>query len=204
MQSVPSDKVAPACTPLDDMPEGVVLHAVQHRELIAGVQMYADRAGIDPQCVWTPVGDVCSDDEVDYLRDLKSQHVHGTHGLVYVEPKSGKRSGPNKEDRMMAMAGACLRNFIDARLIPFHTLLKAVVDGDAPEPTVLFIPNLLTAKLGTQIPNWHVDKLYSYLLARRIRGLQTVVYVHRLAALGECFGADISGLVAHHYERVVL
>ena len=70
----------------------------------------------------------------------------------------------------MAMAGALVRNFVDARVRTVEQLLDSPVDA-----TVMLCPNFHL--LGDKaMPQWRAQKLYDMLLDRYQRDLPSVVW----------------------------
>src|SRR5574337_715786 len=104
--------------------------------------------------------------------------------------------------KCFAIAGALLRNFVDARVITRDTLLKALEAERELSPTVLLMPNLFTVTAGKSLPDWRVQLLYDALLARRAAGKPTVAYVEDLHALTEVYGTVFAQHLHDDYVQV--
>jgi len=91
-------------------------------------------------------------------------------------------------ERFSAMAAACLRNYIAARVMTVQDVLEALGEGTMPQPTVLLIPNFYTGADGGKMAQWDIPALLGMLYSRQSAGLQTVVYVNDLAPMGKAYG----------------
>lgn len=177
-----------------------VLDKVYHERLVADRDKFTRDAGIQPHWLWTSMVDTCSPDEIDYFKKFRFHQAKGTtHGLCYT------RITPNgdPEEHMQAMAGAFLRNFIRARVMTLSTVLTLLDEGDAPDATVLLIPNFFLSKAeGGGLPVWKVALLYDMLVKRANHGKQTVIYATSLADLGKEYGAAFRRIVEKRFLQV--
>lgn len=173
-----------------------ILDLEYHGRLIANVDAVLHTAGILPHMLWSRLSDYCTEPEVSWVRNIKKQT--STCGLLL----TGKSKTP-VEDRMMAIAGACLRNYVDARMMPVQDVLSLCKSDSMPSPTVLLIPNFCLDKgEGGDIPQWQVSSLLGLLLGRMARGHRTVLYVSSLAALEAHYGGTFRSHVEAHYQTV--
>lgn len=179
-----------------DALESGLMDSDYHERLIADIQGVVKQAGIPEPYVWTPMSQYCGETEVDFVINL-STHVDSikpVFGLVYI----GKIEGSPVNDRMMSIAGACLRNYINAKVMVVGDVISALREGQMPSPTVLLIPNFFMGKDGSgKVAEWETPLLLDMLYKRQQEGKQTVLYVSDLEALeaeyGHAFTDHIDG-----------
>jgi len=165
--------------------ESGLLHTERHAALLRNVDRVSRQANIPPYMLYRSMVGVCSKEEVDYIRALRRQADAGIFGLVVHGPRP---SGPLM-DRFGAIAAACLRNYINARLMTLQSVLEALDEGDFPRPTVLLVPNFYVGvKSGGKLAEWEIPKLLGMLYDRQSAGLQTVLYVQDFAGLSLAYG----------------
>jgi len=155
-----------------------------HDLLVANVERYARRANIPVSMVFTSMQQYCTEPEIEYMKDLRRQ---GNCGLIY--SGEGKAGNQPVHDRMMSIAGACLRNFINAKVMTVQSVLKALKHDSMPEITVLLIPNFYhKTNNGGVIPTWEVSNLLGLLYSRQEADLKTFLYVQDLVSLRLDYG----------------
>ena len=94
---------------------------------------------------------------------------------------------------MMGVAGACLRNFVEAKVMTIQELLSDLKAGDPPDVTVLLVPNFFIEKSeGGKIADWHIAELLGVLYARVAKGQQTFLYVSNFDSLRKTYGEPIA------------
>ena len=166
--------------------ESGLLVEAKHRPLLRNVERVMREANVPPVLLYRSMTGLCSTMEADYVRALRRQADAGIYGLVVCGPRP---SGPLM-DRFGAIAAACLRNYINARLMTLQAVLDALDAGTMPQPTVLLIPNFFVkAKDGGKLAEWETPALLGLLYDRQAAGLQTVVYVQDMTALAAAYGA---------------
>lgn len=166
-----------------------------HARLILDLARFSEVAGIVPDMVWSALSDYCSPEEVEWVRRMKQDK---TNGLVY----TGTLEVP-VEDKMMAIAGACLRNYIDARVMPVQDVITKLKADTMPTPSVLLIPNFCIDKgSGGDIAQWHISSLLGLLYARLAKNLKTVVYVGSWSALEKNYGDAFKKHLDAHYHTI--
>ncbi|HEY0821449.1 MAG TPA: hypothetical protein VGD46_21920, partial [Rhizobacter sp.] len=170
-----------------------------HDRLVHDIENVARMAGIPVPMIWTSATQYCNEDEIDYTRRLHLHAAEGTFGYLYV----GKQHGEHPVSmRMMALAGACVRNFINARVMTVQDLLAAVRKDNVPSPTVLLIPNFfVSTEHGGNLPSWQASGLMSVLLNRMAAGQQTYVYVDDLDAMKAQYGDMVYQHLAAYFQR---
>lgn len=162
-----------------------VLDPELHGRLVKEIESVARRAGIPIQMVWTSMTEFCSENEIDYVRQLQKKRAAGVMGLLYVGKQSEEKSPVL--DRMSAVAAACVRNFINAQVMQVNDVIRETQQGSMPHPTVLLIPNFYIGA-DADIPKWRSGALLDMLYTRKQEGLQTFLYVQDLKGLGASYG----------------
>jgi len=177
-----------------------ILKPEVHGRLIANLEGYARRANILEAMVLHKMSDfACLPPEIDYVKKIRRQADSGNYGLVYV----GKETLPVLT-RMMGVAGACLRNFVEAKVITLQELLSDIKEAKPPEATVLLIPNFFVAKSeGGKIADWHIAELLGLLYARMASGKQTFLYVSEFEALRKTYGDPIASHLQNNFKSVI-
>lgn len=126
---------------------------------------------------------------------------HGKEcGVVYVGLENSKVP---IEDRMLAMTGAFLRNYVNAKFMVVQDVLLQLKKGEMPECTVLLIPNFCLSKGdGGHIASWEVSSLLGLLYSRLGKGLKTVLYVSSMESLVAQYGKPFKSHIDSHYVIV--
>ncbi len=183
-----------------------ILNAEYHERLLMDLDNLAGVAGIPKRFVWSRMSNHCTVEELSWVKKIRS---NTECGIVY----TGNTTDAPIEDRMMAIAGACLRNYIDARVMSVQQVLSLMKSDNLPEPTVLLIPNFFlgtgagpvgVARSGSEMAAWQVSNLLGLLYARLAAGHKTVVYVASLPALSKEFGASFMQHLTTHYKQIVV
>ena len=170
-----------------------------HGELIRDVAMYARLAGIRREWLWQPLAVHVGEKEVKWVSRYRRLEERGVRGLLYV----GAVNGVN--DRMQAMVGALIRNFIDARIRPTSQAITRIGPIEESPParcSVLFLPDLCTGP-GTQ-PEWFVREATSLFMEREAAGKQTVAYVQSMEMIRAVYGDCLAELLEDmdRYPRI--
>lgn len=171
-----------------------------HAQLLADIEGYTRTAGIPEHFVWTSIHQYCKGaDEIDYVLSIKkSLHErNGEHiGMVYV----GDVAGEPINERMMSIAGVCLRNYINAKVMTVQKVLDSIKSGTMPNNvSVLLIPNFYDKEC--QIAKWQIPELLGMLYDRQQEGKHTVLHVSDMKELkaeyGGAFFSHLSGKFVH-------
>lgn len=166
-----------------------VLDPEYHERLILKLDAFAADAAIHPRFIKNPLGDFGNDAIREWLRHFRQHTDNGSSGLVLVGPD------PVSVDRMSAIAGALLRNFIRSRVVTLHTMLEAEVDSML-DWTCLLIPNFYVPKSeGGGVASWKVTELHDMLVERRLAGKQTILSVQDLAGLSTDYGVVLQAFI---------
>jgi hypothetical protein len=173
-----------------------VLDAKVHGRLIADLRRIARRANVAPRAITTPMAEVCSPAEVEWVKGLREHMREGIAGLMLV-------GNPERiEERMAAIAGACIRNFVDARVMSLQEVLAHMKAGDMPKPTVLLVPNFFVPyEKGGSVAKWEVSALLGLLMDRYSAGVLTIVYVDNVPLLGREYGPMIREHLLNYYDK---
>lgn len=162
-----------------DKPKSV-LDPVRHKRLLDDFDHICSVANTPSKYVRESMVGICDSVEIDWVVNFRLYRSLFP-GLLL----AGK---PQAEERCMAIAGALVRNFIDARVVTLSTLLDAAEKGNAPDPTVMVIPNLYVSSYGKTLPAWKVASVYDLLLARWTAGKPSVLAVEHLQGLQQAYG----------------
>jgi hypothetical protein len=168
-----------------------VLDPVAHDRLIKDIAHVSAVANIPQAFIQQSIVGVCDPTEIQWVKKFR----------MYRETRAGLvlQSKTEAEVHCMAICGALVRNFIDARVVSLSTLLEGAKTGNAPDPTVLIIPNFFQESLGKNLPAWRVAELYDLLLSRYTAGRPTVVAIDNMDAMGAAYGSSFTQHFASHY-----
>lgn len=166
-----------------------VLDGVRHMHLLADLEYYAERAGVDPHYIWTPAASQLTKEEISYLRRcLVLAKTENVSGLVYTCPGDVTK-------RFAVMCAALLRAFVDARLMTAQQVVESVKSTGGPEATVLFIPNFYSAMEIGKFDNARVAALGDVLCNRAALGLQTVIHVADVKSVKDKLGGRVASIL---------
>jgi len=181
---------------IDPFSSGVLRKDV-HSRLVADIDNVARDASIMRDWIWAPLQPQVGPTELAYVRKFKEHRAKRCGGLCYV----GRKPGKAIDDRMSAIAGALVRNFVRARVMTLEQLLSHVEDKGMPDFSALMVPNFFIEKSlgGGKVADWKVGQLLDTLTARRQAGLQTILYVSDLESLGTEYGVAFERLIKEHY-----
>lgn len=167
-----------------------------HERLLSDLPAVAATAGVPDRAVWTRLSDYCKSAEFEWVKRLRSTD---NVGLVFF----GKGFTPSVEDKMMAITGACLRNYTDARVMTVQDVAKRIKHDNMPAPTVLLIPNFcVDADSGGHMPLWDINALHGLLITRMMSRLKTVLYCSSPAALEKQYGDNFRKHFEDHFVAV--
>src|SRR4051812_28541661 len=134
-----------------------MLDVIQHARIIADFEKVCSVAGLQGKFLYESMKKTCDEAEVDWVTNFWKYKADGCAGLVL--------EGVLRPDsRCQAICAALVRNYIDARVIPFNTVVDLYEAGMMSSPTVLLIPNLFIAATGKNLPAWKIQIIYDLLL----------------------------------------
>ena len=158
-----------------------ILDPEHHAALIADLNGFAKSAGITPEWIDRPLGKtVKSADIKEWL--VKFRQLSKT-GLI-IENTSGMDSS----DLASAMAGALVRNFIDANVMTqteFTTLSK---DSGQRWPSCTIVPNFYLSGVDDQIPSWLLSYIMDGLISIHTKGRKVVLIVDDFKKMSKAYG----------------
>ncbi len=165
--------------------ESGLINVTDHDMLLADIKGVVRQAGIQEKYVWIPLREYCGEDEIDYVSTLNDPDADAI-GMVYV----GNIEGASVNDRMMSIAGTCLRNYINAKVMTVQDVIHALKNDSMPSNvSVLLIPNFFIGKKeGGHIADWEISALLGMLYKRQQEGKKTVIYVSDKQALEAEYG----------------
>lgn len=176
--------------------ESGLMDHTYHERLVADIKVVIQQAGIPEPYVWTSMRKHCGEHEVAYVHAIKehAEQDNPVFGMVYL----GNVKDSPINDRMMSIAGACLRNYINAKVMTVQEVLLAMKEQNMPSPTVLLIPNFFLSRSdGGRIAEWEVSSLIGLLYKRQQESKQTVLYVGdwdgMKAEYGQVFADHLGG-----------
>ena len=160
-----------------------------HEMLLGDLSHWVRQAGIPERYVFSSLHETCDKPaEIDYITSMLDPDEESI-GMVYL----GKVGGASINDRMMSIAGVCLRNYVNAKVMTVQDVIEALKEGHMPSPTVLLIPNFfLSSDNGGRIPEWQVSGLLGLLYKRQQEGKQTVLYASSMKELESEYGASFT------------
>lgn len=176
-------------TPVQDS----MLDPVRHARLLQDLEHVCTVANVPRMFVHQSMKAHCDAQEIDWVVNFR-MYRETTAGLLIV----GK---PNPDTRSMAICGALIRNFIDARIVPLNTLMDSIESSVVPDPTVLIIPNLFVTQVGKALPAWKIQQVYDLLLSRFTKNKPTVVAVEHSENLRTAYGQAFSQHLLAHYKQ---
>jgi hypothetical protein len=175
----------------DEAIEAGIIDEVAHVQLLSDIAGYTRTAGIPEHFVWTSANEYCGPDEIEYIGTIKKSlnDRDGVNlGMVYV----GDVDGAAINERMMAIAGVCLRNYINAKVMTVQAVLDSIKQATMPtNVSVLLIPNFFSSRAdGGRIAEWEVANLLGLLYQRQQDGKHTILHVSNMKELGEEYGSS--------------
>ena len=168
-----------------------ILDPVAHARLIRELLEVLRVANVPPQFVHSSAKSYCSETELDWLTNFHEQREAGVAGLAMIGVEA-------PENRCMAICGALLRNFVDARLVPLNVLIDDPQAGMS--ASVLVIPNFYMRTYGKAIPAWKVQPIYDVLLARMTAVKPSVLFIESLKDMEAQWGPGMASLIKNHYR----
>lgn len=173
-----------------------LLDKAVHDRLLADLPKIASSAGIPARFVWTPLSSYCKGSDLEWVRDM---WVNDIAGLCY----TGTTLGTNIELRLMAIVGACLRNFVGARFMTVQSVLAAMKEDDPPDCRVLVIPNFCIARSdGGGVAPWEVASLLDLLYQRMADDKRTIIYVQSVPELEKQYGTPLRNHIESTFSVV--
>lgn len=166
-----------------------------HAQLVESMEGYCQVANIPDAFVYRIRMDkYCSADEINYVKTYKRTRRVGIAGFMY----AGRSVGV--DERMMAMTGAFLRNYIDARLMTIQQVTQKLKEGEDVDASVVLIPNFVSSSARSKPPGWVVDSIQGWLLSRYARQRPIVAYIKSMVALRASWGDVVRDHFANRFD----
>lgn len=165
-----------------------------HQKLVENIDRICSMGRIPALYVYgVPLSKYCDEADRKYVEGFRSWKKKGVAGMAYVG------GVPHIADRMMAIAGALTRNYVEAQVMTIQEVIQSVKDNNTPTSTCLLIPNFYLPKdQGGSIPDWQVSMVMAMLMERFAQGVQTVIYVQDLNKLERDYGRPMLEFIRDH------
>jgi hypothetical protein len=167
----------------DEVFEIGLLDREYHARLLQGLEKWTAIAGIPPRFVWSKLSTYCTAKDVAWVKKLRRDDFRG---VVY----TGNPENLQIENMMMAITGACLRNYMDARFMTVQSILQQLKDETMDNPTVVLIPNFCDVMASDKklLTSVHSAVLLGWLYSRLSKNLKTIMYVGSMEAVIHMYG----------------
>lgn len=197
------------------VPAGVLTPGY-HERLFLDLKNFAHRAGLGgaPKYVVQSAKPHLDQEEITRAAKLKEYLADGTYGSLY-GPKV-----PNVPSRFMALTGAFLRNYVNARYMTMAQVLEDFRQDNYVQATILLIPDFhipMAGEVGPPKKNGEFVKSSGYeknmtkpqfiteavaglLLQRISNGQYTYLYSEDPSRLEKDYGPYITKLISENFE----
>ena len=182
-------------TAKDDV-EQTILNEEYHARLIQDIETVAATARVHIPMLHRAMATYCPEEQVDWVKAYPV-YMHDNSGGLCITGKP-----KDVHNQMAAIACAFLRNYVDARVIPIHELLKPDVDPE--NPSVLLIPDFYVNSVSgnAAFTNWQLRELYGLLLNRYVQRRATILYVQNMTGLRKEYGEATHDLIESQWQIV--
>lgn len=170
--------------------ENTVLDSVKHSRLLSDMTGVCTLANIPPSYVKSSMKGVCSPKEVDWVRRFNALREAGLGGIVL----SGVS---NSQARCLAIGGALIRNFIDARVLSLAAMIES--KSDVPNPTVLVMPNFYLKSVTKSNTAWKGQVMYDTLMSRMVASRPTVLVIEDFESMTQEYGMMVRELLTSNF-----
>ena len=163
-----------------------------HARIIADCERVCAVAGIQKRYLLESMQGYCGPAEVDWVRNFKRYEAAAIPGLLITD-------ATRPHIICQAIAGALVRNYIDARVMSVNSVLDAYKDGEnMVAPHVLLIPNMYIQATGRAMPSWRVQVLYDLLLERTVHGKPNVLCAETSQGLITAYGQPFADYLSSY------
>lgn len=160
--------------------EAGVLDEEYHARLIQSLPLVMEQAGIPKKFILGSAKDFVPQADLEWLRSYAALREEGSAGLVYVGVEDASI-------RLMALVGAFIRNYIDARFVTLQDVLEKLKNGVDYSPSVVAMPNFFSGT-GASVPSWQASQLLGWLYDRHAKEKTTLLYVSSMEELKKTYG----------------
>ena len=174
-----------------------LLNPDKHYVLVEKLAQYAREAGIPSKYIYRPIEDFCDDNpEVTWMKQYRYHRCRDVYGVCFV-------GSPHHLQRMSAMVGMCVRNYISSRLTDLTTLLTDLKDNNASDVDMLSVGNFCLGQMsGGHVPAWQIPALIGYLYKRYSSEQYTIVYVDDFANIKKIYGPTMSEHIEEYFDII--
>jgi hypothetical protein len=173
-----------------------ILKPEKHQRLVDALPHVCEISGVRKEFVARSAKDFCGPAEMAWVNGFRENSDKGISGMYYLTTETKQ-----VEQRMMALAGACLRNYINARVMTLGDVLAEVDSGYHDDPSALFIPNFCLTSKEYQLSQWDASAVYDLLLHRYTRSLQTVIGIFKLEVVEQIYGLSCKDHIENYYTK---
>lgn len=169
-----------------------------HYVLVEKIDQYAKEAGIPKKYIYQSILDFATNGnpEIDWMRGYSSHRKKGIYGICFV-------GVPQHLQRMSAMVGACLRNYISARLTNTYSLVTQLREGSMPNEELLAVGNFCLGQMvGGDIPSWQIPMLLGFLYDRFSSEQYTIVYADSLSSIKKVYGPTMLEHIESYFDII--
>jgi len=172
-----------------------ILDPETHSRLLEDLDRVCTAAGVLKKFIYDPLLEHSTPEVVEWVTNIRLQQG----GLALV----GKRRKPI-EMEMMAIAAACIRNFIDARVLTLQQVLRGMGEASVQTPSVLLIPNFYVPRMDdSKLPHWQTSQVMDLLITRMAAGKPSIVYIQDWAGVSREYGPAMQTHIENHYTILV-
>ncbi|MGW8177426.1 MAG: hypothetical protein ACWGQW_01300 [bacterium] len=171
-----------------------VIDQLHHAPLLADLQHIAETVGIPPERITSSLDGYVGPIELDWLRTIRKRMHTMENGFLY-----GTGSfHPSVLDRMMAIAGALTRNYIETRVMTLPEVFDTLKSNGRVSVRVLMLPDFHTTE-SEKLTAWQSTALYGLLLRRMQETCATYLQVGNPQSLEKAYGKAIAGILKAKY-----
>ncbi len=163
-----------------------------HYTLCQQLDSIADVAGVPVSLLNQSMREFCTKEEVEYVIHL---FQHDDAGAIYVGHTDDVMV------KMMAITGACVRNFIDARVRMLHDVLKGIKGDNPIDSRVVLIPNFCIGNSDRGIADWESTHLFGWLQDRAFSKKPTFLGVSDFVHVEKRLGSLVANFIKNNYTR---
>lgn len=175
-----------------------VLKPEVHHRLVVNAEAYADDAGIRVTDIYDKFRRVCKTDaEWTWINVIARNAVPDFSGLYYLSSMD-----PPIIDRMRALVGACVRNFVRAKLVTQGRLFDMIIDNtELDDYRVLCLPDLMHG--SGNVSEGLRRSVSTMFLDRYVAGHQICLgKIGSLKHVETLYGSDVSDCINSHFLAV--
>ncbi len=168
-----------------------MLNKQDHQRLMDALPTIVAQSHVPEVFIRTTAHGNCDESDIAFLTNYHALKMNGVAGYCKVGGKGASR-------KLNFVAGALIRNYVDARVLS----LESSLTGAGEEPTVLLIPDFcVETNDGRPFVGWKVQQTYDLLVTRMSKSKPTVLYVQKFDLLETNFGTSVADFIETNYMR---